>query len=230
MTETVKEELPLKEKFAAIRPWMVDFVGQIKKDLRQEHLTQDRGFFNKYFRGKAINKLTTEELAEAYSNAIQGEENGDQIAEFVFHRWLLKNTDIYHFFDKELSKITEDYTTLTHIDKTVGEQIKKGSIEKFGAEKTYLFSLLNGVVFDDETMVKMRQAATDATHAAAQKKQQDAEQQDIDARVRDYEAQLSRLTDKYESRLAGLERKYEKDVGALKKQIVQLQRQLQAKS
>jgi hypothetical protein len=230
MPETVKEEAPLKEKFAKIQPWMVELVGSIKKDLRQEHLSQDHQFFNKYFRGKTPNKLTAEEMSEAYSRAIQEEEKGEEIAEFVFHRWLLKNTDIYHFFDKELSKITEDYTTLTTLDKAEGSRIKKEAIEKFGAEKAYLFAYLNGVVFDAETMEKLRSAAADAKKHAEQKKAVQEEQADIDAKIRNYETQITRLTDKYESRLAGLERKYEKDVSALKKQVAQLQRQLQAKS
>lgn len=229
MTEAVNVEAQLKEKFFAVKPWMAELVSQIKKDLRQEHLAQDRGFFNKYFRGKTPNKLTNEELAEAYGRAIQEEENGNEIAEFIFHRWLLKNTDIYHFFDKELSMITEDYTQLKHIDQAVGQKIKNEAVHKFGAEKTFLFSYLNGVVFDAQTMEVLKSAALEEKKQAASRKEELAEQADIETRVRDYETQISRLTDRYESRLAGLERKYEKDVGALKKQVAHLQRQLQVK-
>lgn len=228
MKESTQQTSTLRDKFSLIEPWMHDIIHTVKKDLRQEHLNQDRVFYNKYFRSKTLNKLTTEELVHAYTDAIRNEERGEQIAEFVFHRWLLKHTDIYHFFDKELSKITEDYTTLEQIDRAQGAALKDAAVQKFGPQPTYLFSFLNGVVFDKDTLEELRKAAQADLTEQAKRAGEEKQQHDIEARFRDYEAQLTRLTDRYEGRIAGLERKYERDVTALKKQIASLQRQLQA--
>lgn len=230
MTEVAIQEKNLKEKFSTVRQWLADIVHPIKKDLRQDHLIQDRGFAHKYFRGKTINKITTEEFAEAYSKAIEEEEKGEEIADFIFHRWLMKNTDIYYFFDRELSKIAEDYTTLKSIDHKVGQEIKNKAVSEFGPEKAYLFSFLNGVVFDQKIFDELAHEAEQTRKKTKQQAEGLKEQQDLDARLRNHEAEMARLKNRYEDRIAGLEKKYERDVSALKKQLAQLQRHLQAKS
>lgn len=229
MSEDTQQERMLKEKFALVQPWMTEIIGEIKKEIRQDHLLHDRVFLNKYFPGRQVNKLGIEELAQAYMHAILNEERGEQISEFIFHRWLLKNTDLYHYFDKELSKITDDYTILKTIDQAVGMPIKEEAIKRFGSEKTYVFCTLNGVVFDEGMMNEMRECALKEQKEALEQKIKQKAQGDIEAKMRDYEAQIARLKDRYEDKIAGWERKYEKDVTALKKQVAHLQRQLQVK-
>lgn len=229
MTDVVEQEKSLKEKFAILDDWIVEIIHPIKKDLRQDHLTQDRVFAHKYFRGKTLNKITTEEFVKVYKGAVQNEEKGEQIGEFLFHRWLMKNTDIYYLFDRELSKISEDYTTLKSIDRETSQKIKQKSFEQFGPEKTYLFCLLNGVVFDQQTLDEIAKEANAARKKAIQQGEERKTQQEKEAEIRNHEAEISKLKNKYEDRLAGLEKKYEKDVSALKKQVAQLQRHLQNK-
>lgn len=223
-----QQQLSHKEKFNLIRPWLSDVFTEIKKDLKQEHLIKDRAFFNKYFKGKTINKLTSDELVEAYYQAIQDEENGEAIGEFVFERWLLKNTDLYHFFDHELSKISDDFTTLKILDPSLGAILRENSCKKFGPEKTYIFSILNGVVFDGATLQSMHEEASKIKRDSLEQEKIKKENEDIETRIRDNEIQMARLKDRYEGRLAGWERKYDKDVTALKKQVAHLQRQLQS--
>ncbi len=230
MSEATHIDTQFKEKFLLIKPWMSDMLNLIKKDLRQEHLSQDREFFNFYFRGKTLNKLTTEELANAYMHAIQHNERSEEIGEFIFHRWLLKNSDIYHFFEKELSKLSEDYTSIKSISRDVSIGIKDRAAEKFGVEDVYIFCLFNGVAFDPELMEELRAEAIKTQNENKERLVEQKATQDLESKFREYETQISRLTDRYESRLAGLEHKYDKDVTALKKQVAHLQRQLQAKS
>ncbi|MFA6916673.1 MAG: hypothetical protein WC222_09775 [Parachlamydiales bacterium] len=230
MTDVVEQEKSLREKFALLGDWIIEIIHPIKKDLRQDHLAQDRVFANKYFRGKTLNKITNEEFVKVYSHAVQQEEKGEQIAEFLFHRWLMKNTDVYYMFDRELSKITEDYTTLKSIDRETSQKIKDKAIEQFGPEKVYLFCLLNGVVFDHETMDEIAHKANETRQKNLKEGEERKTQHEKDAEVRNQEAEIARLKNKYEDKLAGLEKKYERDVSALKKQVAQLQRNLQNKS
>src|ERR1700726_3667878 len=103
-----------KEKFADLQEWVPFLVESVKKDLRQEHLKKDFAFVKKYLSSKNIHKVTTEELAEAYQKAIQ-EEQGEELAEFITSRWLLKNSEMYEFFEKQLSQIHPDFTNLEEI-------------------------------------------------------------------------------------------------------------------
>lgn len=227
MTQPITEESTYQEKLVSLAQWMPEIMTAVKKDLRQEHLSQDRLFANKYFAGKQVNKLSIEDMAAAYSNAIQVEEKKEEIAEFICHKWLLKNSDLYDFFERELSKIATDFTTLTSLPPAAEQNIKKNAIAEFGAIPTYIFSIINTVVFSEEALKKLRHEAqleqTEAKKEFAEKQ----EAQNWEKKVQNLESQLARIEDRYEKKLAGLERKYERDVGALKKQVANLQRQIQ---
>lgn len=89
-----------KEKFADLQEWIPLLVEAVKKDLRNEHLKKDLNFVKKFLSSKNVHKVTIEELAEAYQKAIQEEEQGEELAEFITSRWLLKNSELYEFFEK----------------------------------------------------------------------------------------------------------------------------------
>ena len=93
-----------KEKYNALKNWMPAIVDVVKKDLKNEHLKTDFVFAKRYFAGKNLNKLTNEELVAGYASAIQQEEKGEEIAEFITNRWLIKNSELYGFFEEELKE------------------------------------------------------------------------------------------------------------------------------
>lgn len=215
-----------KEKCIMLKPWMPQILETVKKDLKAEHLKKDFKFAKKYFSGKNINKLTTQDIVEAYGTALEQEDNAEELAEFVTNHWLLKNTELYDYFEGALSQISPDFTQLTAIEASKSQEIVDKSISHFGAMRTYLFSVMNSVVFPKEIYENLDKHAKEAQKKAEQ--QESIQQKHIayESLKQNCEEQLSRLTDKYEKKLSGLERKYFKDTEALKKQIAALQKQL----
>ncbi len=218
-----------KKKFSDLQEWFPLIIEAIKKDLRNEHLKKDVLFIKKYFSSKNIHKLTTEELVEAYHKAIQEEEQGENLAEFVTSRWLLNHSDLYDFFEQELSKIHPDFSNLDEIGSSQAAHLIDVSVHAFGAPQTYLFSVLNSVVFPPEQFERLQALARDSyQQSQLQLQKQEEERQDHQAQ-KNQELSLARLADKYEKKLAGLQKKYVTDTENLKKQIAQLQRKLQEK-
>lgn len=215
-----------KEKFALLKKWMPIIVDSVKKDLKNEHLKKDWAFVKQHFPGKNLNKLTAEEIAQAYAYVIENSENAEELAEFISNRWLLKHTELYYFFEKELSKITADFNELEELEKNQSMEIIERSVKEFGALDTYLFSVLNSVVFPKEAYDNLAARAETSVAQAESEAKAFAEMKSLEDMQRSYEQQIARLTDKYEKKLQGLQKKYSIDVEGLKKQIVTLQRKL----
>lgn len=218
-----------KQKFVLLETWIPMLVETAAKDLRNEHLKKDAGFLKKYFQSKPIQKLTKEELVAGYTKALAQEENAEDIAEFISHCWILKNSEIYNHFETELTRRYGDFGTLEEIDPQNSAEIIDNAVKNFGAPKTYLFSVINSVVF--------AKPAYDRLKADAEKNQK---QQEVDDQVKDeqlslekihqhYQQQIARITDKYEKKLVGSQKKYFQDTETLKKQISILQRKLSGK-
>jgi hypothetical protein len=219
-----------KEKFVDIQEWIPLLIEAVKKDLRNEHLKNDILFVKKFLSSKNIHKVTTEELAEAYQKAIQEEEKGEELAEFITSRWLLKNSELYEFFERELSAIAPDFTKLEELNADQARGLIDASVNEFGAPHTYLFSVLNSVVLPQESFQELKELARKHQLAEVQIAEQNAEQLSADIIRKNSEREIARLTDKYEKKLSGLQKKYVADVDNLKKQVAQLQRKLQEKS
>ncbi len=217
-----------KEKYAHLSEWMPFIIDTIKKDLKNDHLKKDFYFIKKFLSSKNIQKVTVEELTKAYSRAIAEEENREEIGEFVTTRWLLKNTDLYEFFEKYLNQVSPDFTSLEELDLEHSQKLIDASNQQFGAARTYIFSVLNSVVFPQEIFQQLKE------QAQIEKQQQQEHQQLLSEKmiVKDmqesFKHEIARLTDKYEKKLAGLEKKYLIDTEGLKKQIKSLQRQCQS--
>lgn len=216
-----------KEKFADLQEWMPDMIEVVKKDLRNEHLKKDYFFIKKFLSSKNINKITTEELAEAYQKAIQEEEQGENLAEFITSRWLLKNTELYEFFERELTGINPDFTSLEEIQPSQAQKLIDASISQFGAAQTYLFSVLNSVVFPKETFNLLKEKAKKHRNVQQEESNAVSETRNKEKMQRDFELEMARMEDRYEKKLSGLQKKYLTDVENLKKQVAQLQRKLQ---
>lgn len=219
-----------KEKFADLQEWIPFLIEAVKKDLRNEHLKKDFNFIKKFLPSKNLNKVTTEELAQAYQKAIQEEEQGENLAEFITSRWLLKNSELYEFFENQLTKIHPDFTNIEEIDPEPAQKLIYASIDQFGAPHTYLFSVLNSVVFPKESFQELKTIAQTQHKRVEEEGHIAAEQLNIAQMQAQFDEKLLRLSDKYEKKLTGLQKKYIVDVDSLKKQIAQLQRKLQEKN
>lgn len=224
--ETMSNESTYKEKCTQLKTWMPQILDTVKKDLKSEHLKNDFKFVKKYFAGKNLNKLTTEDFVEAYPSALENEENAEEVSEFIINRWLLKNTELYDYFEAALTKISPDFTELKEIDAKKSEEIIKGSVALFGSPRTYLFSIMNSVVFSKEVLEKLDKTAKEDLKKEQKDEAELKEKLSFESMKDHYEAQIARLTDKYEKKLAGLQRKYLVDTEGLKKQVVNLQKKL----
>lgn len=214
------------EKFKLLDPWIPSIISDVKKDLKNEHLKKDFRFAKKYFGNKQLNKITSEELVEGYSNALTQEELAESLAEYISHRWLLKHTEVYQYFEDKLREIHPDFTELEEIEKNQSLRLMEEAVQHFGAPNTYLFCVINSVVLPAEVYEVLRQKAKHTMDETKHQAQHHAEQASL-ANIHDsYQQQIARLTDKYEKKLSGLERKYINDTDTLKRQISLLQKKL----
>ncbi|MCH9627024.1 MAG: hypothetical protein S4CHLAM2_06580 [Chlamydiales bacterium] len=214
------KETGYQEKFELLRPWLGRVIETVKKDLRNEHLKVDREFCKRYFLGKNFHRISLEEMAEAYYKDIQGGNTG--LGEFITSRWLLKNTDVYGFFEKQLLAISEDFDALDALPEEVATSLLEGSVQTFGPIKTYLFAVLNSVVFPEKLYEDLRNQAENES----KKEEEKVVAESLAVMQKRHRRELSALTDRYEKKLSGLQRKYLKDTEGLKEQVSQLQKKL----
>lgn len=220
------KDMTYKDKFKMLQPWMANIVESVKKDLKQEHLKQDALFAKKYFLNKNLNKLSVEELTEGYNLAIANESTAEAIAEYISNRWLLKHSEIYHYFEEALQKINPHFNDLVEIEHDQAHALMEEAISHFGAPKTYLFAIINSVVFPKEIYDKLGKRAQEGVQEEEVNQRAAEEQRSLEQIHLSYQQQIARLTDKYEKKLLGLQKKYTVDLDSLKKQLAILQRKL----
>lgn len=209
-----------------LRPWLASIVESVKKDLKNEHLKNDWQFCKQYLPGKNVSKVTVEEMVDAYGNALENSENAEALAEFISNRWLLKNCELYNYFEANLSRISPNFTELETIDEASSREIVRGAVEQYGAMKTYLFSVINSVVFPKEVYNELGQKAKTDEERRIVEECTLHEKLSLEELQKDHELQIARLIDKYEKKLTGMQKKYTQDTESLKKQIINLQRKM----
>lgn len=217
-----------KEKFELLQGWITSLIEDVKKDLRNDHLKGDWQFCKTYLAGKNLNKINNEELVAAYTKAVKESENGEALAEFIAHRWLMRNSELYHYFEQELSKINPNFGEIEKIDAPQAKTIIDGANKEFGALKTYLFAIINSVAFSKDDLHNLEKAAKADVEQKKKEAVANLEKLSLDQLKTSYEQQIARLTDKYEKKLLGMQKKYTTDVDTLKKQVANLQRKLSA--
>lgn len=222
----MSNETTMKEKLLELKNWFPSILETVKKDLKNEHLKKDYVFVKKYLGGKNINRLENHELQDAYFAALQGEEKGEEIAEFMIHRWIFRNSEMYHFFEKELSKIKPEFTEIKELTAAEAEPLMQHSIQEFGAVRTYIFSKLNGVAFTPEQFSKLADIASKEEQHTKEHEEKAAGARSLEEMQTRHEQEISRLKDKYEKKLLGLQKKYTQDMETLKKQLGNLQRKM----
>ena len=220
----IKEEL-YQKKFQILGPWFVQILSSIKKELKNDHLRKDYLFVQKYFTKNSVDKLSVENLAEAYSIELTG--GNEQIGEMIASRWVVKNGEIYQFFADALGRINPKFNEIEILTEEQGKNLMRQAVLEFGGISTYIFSILNSVKFDDTLFEELRQTAeVELKNEKIESETQDGEVLSVEVLKVKHAQEVLKLTDKYEKRIAGLCKKYTQDIEGLKKQIAQLQRKM----
>jgi hypothetical protein len=222
----IKED-PFKIKFGKLQPWIYPIFQAIKKELRNDHLVKSPAFVQKHFPKRAIDKLTLEEFANAYMREVM--EGDESLGEKIAARWVLKHAELYHFFLTQLSKINPKYDDIEHLPEEAGNFLFDTALSQFGATATYIFCILNAVVFTEEQLSRLKELAL--AEKEDKKIQEEKRSFDsVEAVKAHYEKEMLKMLEKYEKRMQGIERKYIQDVDGLKKQIAQLHKKLEGKT
>lgn len=216
-----------REKFLLLAEWMPAIIESVKKDLRNEHLKHDFDFIKRFFTTKNINKAELGEMVQAYAKGVQEAENGEDLGEFIAHRWIFRHSDIYNHFEKALSALNPDFTAITEISDEKGTVIIEESAKEFGSRDTFIFAVLNSVAFSDKLLKNLSERASKEEKAQREAKVIADEEKSVEQMKRSHEQELARLTDKYEKKLLGMQKKYSIDTAQLKKQIGTLQKKLE---
>ncbi len=214
----------MKNKFQTIQPWIAFVLSSIKRDIKVEHLVKMPAFYKEHFGNRPLNRLTNEEILAVYEKALLQSDDED-LSEWIVNRWVFHHGEIYQYFSEALSRIQSDFNQIQSLTDLQSRQILEGAIPSFGALNTYLFSVLNEVVFPENILKELRSQVEKETSSqeASGGKQQPEE---IKAH---YEKEILRLHKKCEDKILGVMKKHANDVEALKKQIRALQKQLNAR-
>lgn len=215
-----------KEKFVLLHDWIPSIVEEIKKDLKNEHLKKDWQFAKKYLPGKNIGKVTKEDLVDAYAKALKDSEDAEVLAEYMANRWLLKNTELYSYFEAKLSQINPNFSEIEEINHEQSQDIVNGAIIEYGPLRTYLFSVINSVVFPETVYQELGKKAKAHQEKEIEEHNAQEKNRSLESLKSHYELQIQRLTDKYEKKIIGLQKKYIQDTDSLKKQISNLQKKV----
>jgi len=217
----------MKNQFETLQGWIPEVLSPIKKEIKTDHLGSDPAFYKGYFGNRPQNRLTVEEIFAAYEKELL--KGNEDLGEWVVNRWVLDPAVVYTHFADKLAAINPQFNEIKSLSEEESAKILKGAPESFGAINTFLFSVLNGVVFPEKVLLVLRKMAE--SERAAQKSEEIAleEKLSLEQAVQRHQREMNRMQEKYESRLAGVQKKYAADTEALKKQIRALQKQLAEK-
>ncbi len=216
------KEFGYQEKFILIKPWFREIIEVVKRDLKNEHLKKDREFCKRYFFGRGVSHIRVEEMVPAYEKDIA--EGNVGLAEFISTRWLFKNTDVYGYFEEKLSTIDADFEALESLADEQAIPLMDSAVKQFGATRTYIFALLNGVVFSDALFEKLKEMAEKETVVMEEKNRIKTEAESMEVLKQRHAREVSALTGRFEKKMRGMEKKYLRDTEGLKKQIANLQK------
>lgn len=208
----------MENQFVSLKNWMHVILNAIKKDIKQDHLGTDPEFYRKHFGNRPQNRLTAEEIFDAYEKTLI--EGNQELAEWVINRWVFKNGDLYQVFADRLSKINPQFEKIQTLSEEESENVLAGTVEQFGAIPTFLFVILNGVVFPESVREKLQKIAEAEKVEFEKKSRMEEGRESLEKLLAAKEREIARLNDK----ILGVQKKYDRDVESLKKQIKALQK------
>jgi hypothetical protein len=213
----------MENQFQTLQNWTLEVLNAIKKDIKNDHLHTDPVFYRSYFGNRPQNRLSSEEIFAAYEKELL--KGNEELAEWIVNRWVFKHGDLYQHFAEGLTKINENFDQIKNLTEVESREILKGAPESFGAIPTYLFCVLNGVVFPKSVLEELRKGAEAEKVAREKKSASNAEEEGFQKTIAALQREITRQNDK----IAGVQKKYDKDTEALKKQIKTLQQKLNAR-
>lgn len=151
---------PYAAKFSELQPFIAAIFTTVKKDLRDEHLRTDRGFFKRNFAGKELGKLTVDDFLAVYPKFIAA--GFESISEFIANRWILRNLEVYNFFEKALKQYSQKFYQIEKLDAEFATSLIEEASKLFGPENTYIFSVLNFVALPESVHKQLRDNALQA--------------------------------------------------------------------
>lgn len=210
----------MENQFLALQNWTFEIFNAIKKELKSDHLGSDPGFYRTHFGSRPQSRLTIEEIFAAYEKELM-RGNAD-LAEWVVNRWVFKHGDLYQHFADRLSQLNPDFGQIQTLSEAESEQILAGAVESFGAIPTFLFVLLNGVVFPHTVRERLRREAEKEREKREKEQEEEAGRESLEKVIASQKREIARLQEK----IAGVQKKYDRDIEGLKKQIANLQKKL----
>ena len=214
----------MSNPFSTLQPWLIQILHTIKREIKSEHLSKDPSFYRAHFGNRPQNRLTTEEIIAAYSKELLG--GNEPLSEWVINRWVFQHGEIYRHFAEKLTQIRSDFSEIQSLTEEESAGVLSGSIPSFGALPTYIFSVLNGVVFPENVLQSLRVQAEQEGKDKAEELFVAAEKETLEQIQTRHAREMARLQEKYEDKIAGVMKKYTIDVEALKKQIRALQQRM----
>ncbi len=204
-------------KFQTLLPWMGDILGAIKKDVKSDYLAGDPAFCRKHFGNLPLSRITSEEITAAFSKELVG--GDEEMADWVTSRWVFKHGDIYEHFADRLHEVNPDFDQIKELTPAQSASVLLGAKEAFGAKDTYVFAILNGVVFPKAVLAQLHKEAEEETKRLESEAKFVTEEKEKSKIIEKLEREIAQLTKKYEQSLAGVQKKYNTDIAALKKQL-----------
>ncbi|MGB7978439.1 MAG: hypothetical protein WCF19_04680 [Chlamydiales bacterium] len=213
----------MDNQFQALQNWTFEVLSAIKKDIKSDRLHTDPIFYRANFGNRPQNRLTAEEIFAAYEKELL--KGNNELAEWVVSRWIFKHGDLYNHFAERLSEVNPDFNEIKQLTEEESRRILDGAAESFGAIPTFIFSLLNGVVFPQSILDELQKGAEAERALLERRAESNIEQQSLEKVIASHQREVGRLNDK----ILGVQKKYERDTEALKKQIKGLQQKLNAR-
>lgn len=213
------------EKLAYVFDFLPQIIETTKKDLKNEHLKQNKAFLKKYFPGKNPRSLGLEDLIEGYKSWI--EEKDEEFAEWLAARWIMRKTELYDLFEERLKQVNPQFDQIEELEEDFSKNLIDQSAQEFSALDTFIFSVFNSVVFPDHFFQDLKQQAEEEQKALLEQEKLELEEQDIHELKSKYEREIKRLTDRYEKKLSGMHKKYIRDTEQLKTQIKKYRQECQ---
>ncbi len=146
-----------QSKFNQLGDWLPLIISDIKKDIKIELIKFDHKLYQKIFSRLYVAKLSSKELADSLKPELEA--GNPELEEWMIGRWIYRHAEIYQFFVDALSVINPDFEQIKDIEQGYGQKITSEAIRRFGAPRSYLFSILNGVAFDASTLEGLAQQA-----------------------------------------------------------------------
>lgn len=151
------QDIAYAQKLAELAPLYTQIFTSVKKDMRDEHLKMDRGFFKRNFPNRDLNSLTVDDLIQVYSKFITA--GSEPLAEFIANRWLLRHLEIYNYFEEKLQAVSSKIDEIQELEEGFARRLLEEATSRFSAQDCYIFSILNCVAFPKPLLNTLRKDA-----------------------------------------------------------------------